>query len=268
MQNGRCMAQLGIQDLHAMTRSEEPVNLLQLVDAVSDCVPAIGTDGFIEHFLLLVSKASAVQVTAFAYSPTKVECLLSRNFLSEAKGGALAAAYLDGWFRNDPVFDRLIAMNGNQCIVERLEDMLPAIDSKYLAKFFDKPGFRTKTTVLVTRDPFRMALNLYYDKVGDLSLDAAQAAIYRLVGTMLATHFIQLKHSEFPLPLTVLSDRERQVCIGMLEGKKAEIIAQEIGVGPSSVLTYRQRAYQKLGISSRGQLFSICRSWQPTHVGK
>ena len=46
----------------------------------------------------------------------------------------------------------------------------------------------------------------------------------------------------------------------MLAGKKAEIIAEEIGIGPSGVVTYRQRAYQKLGISSRGQLLFISRA--------
>ena len=236
------------------------------VDAIADCVPVIGADEFTERFLHTVEVIGAGQVTAFAYESAGVRCLLSRNFLSEDKGGALAAAYLDGWYREDPLFQRAKAMEENSCAVERLEDLLPDISSQYLATFFCAPGFRTKVAVLVAQGPLRLALNLYF--AGDATdraaqtLDGVGVGLYRLLGKALAAHFL-LTAPEFPLPLAVLSERERQVCIGMLAGKKAEIIAQEIGVGPSSVVTYRQRAYQKLGISSRGQLFSICRSWSP-----
>jgi len=38
-----------------------------------------------------------------------------------------------------------------------------------------------------------------------------------------------------------------------------EAIAGEMGVAPSSGVTFRRRAYAKLGISSRGALFQLCR---------
>lgn len=155
-------------------------------------------------------------------------------------------------------------MGENDCAVKQLEELLPCMNSRYRAMFFGAPGFRTKVAVLVAQGSLRMVLNLYFG--GDAtdrsthSPDCFEAGLYRLIGRTLATHLLRLKLPGFPLPLTVLSERERQVCVGMLAGKKAELIAEEIGVGPSSVVTYRQRAYQKLGISSRGQLFSICRS--------
>lgn len=49
------------------------------------------------------------------------------------------------------------------------------------------------------------------------------------------------------------------MCLGVLAGRKAEVIAHELGVAPTSVVTYRRRAYDKLGIASRGELFAICR---------
>ena len=239
----------------------------RLIDAISDCIPATGSEEFTDLFLDIVKLTGAGQVTAFAYRPEEVSCLLSRNFLSEDKGGTLAATYLDGWFRDDPLFERAMAMTGNDCAVEHLENLLPRISSRYLTMFFGAPGFRTKVAILVAQDSLKMVLNLYFE--GDIADRSAQLpdrvglATYRLIGKTLATHFLRLNPPEFPLPLTVLSDRERQVCIGMLAGKKAEIIAEEMGIAPSSVVTYRQRAYQKLGISSRGQLFSICRSEYP-----
>ncbi|MEX1663169.1 helix-turn-helix transcriptional regulator [Thioclava sp. 15-R06ZXC-3] len=45
----------------------------------------------------------------------------------------------------------------------------------------------------------------------------------------------------------------------LLAGKKAELIAGQLGVSPVTVTTYRKRAYDKLGIASRGALFALCR---------
>lgn len=234
------------------------------IDVISDCIPVIGTTDFTDLFLDVVRFTGAGQVTIFSYEKDNVNCLLSRNFLSEDRGGILAAAYIEGWFRNDPLFTRAMAMKDKECAVVRLENILPRISSQYLTLFFGAAGFHTKMSVLVADGPTRMALNLYFEKERARTPDdlppLPEEALFRLLGKTVATHFSRLKSPEFPLPLAVLSERERQVCIGMLAGKKAEIIADEIGVGPSSVVTYRQRAYQKLGISSRGELFAICSS--------
>ena len=45
----------------------------------------------------------------------------------------------------------------------------------------------------------------------------------------------------------------------MLAGKKAEAIGYDLGIAASSIVTYRKRAYDKLGICSRAQLFDLCR---------
>lgn len=243
---------------------EQPPLAERMVDAIAECLPVIGTEAFTNRFMHAVTLTGAGQATAFAYESDKASCLISRNFLTEEKSGTLAAVYVDGWFREDPLYARAMAMEDGECVMERLEGLLPSLSSQYFTTFFGEAGWRTKIAVVAVQDSLRMVLNLYF--VGGNTgrrfepRDAGEASLYRLIGRMLATHFLRLNALGFPLPLAVLSERERQVCIGMLAGKKAEMIAEEIGVGPSSVVTYRQRAYQKLGISSRGQLFSICRS--------
>jgi DNA-binding CsgD family transcriptional regulator len=54
-----------------------------------------------------------------------------------------------------------------------------------------------------------------------------------------------------------LTARERQVILGILDGGTAEHIAAELGLRPTTVITYRSRAYEKLGVSSRRELFSV-----------
>jgi DNA-binding CsgD family transcriptional regulator len=54
-----------------------------------------------------------------------------------------------------------------------------------------------------------------------------------------------------------LTARERQVCARAAIGMTVEATALDLGVGKSSVLTYRQRAYHRLRVTSPYQLCSL-----------
>lgn len=54
-----------------------------------------------------------------------------------------------------------------------------------------------------------------------------------------------------------LSRRERDVCAGLLVGATAAGIASDLGICESSVITYRRRAYQKLGVADRFDLVAF-----------
>lgn len=232
-----------------------------IVGALSLCLPHLGEDHFIDELMEVMALIGASQITAFSYEKDRVECLLSRNFISNEMGGTLAALYLGGWYQRDPLYGEILKLADGTCTVRRLDEMAADMDPDYLATFFDRPGFRSKLAIIVAQRSLRMVLNLYFAPGREGATEDGEAmriGVHQLLGRMLATHFLRSRKTEFPVPLAVLSERERQVCMGMLAGKKAEVIAGEIGIGPSSVVTYRQRAYQKLGISSRSQLFAIC----------
>jgi DNA-binding CsgD family transcriptional regulator len=54
-----------------------------------------------------------------------------------------------------------------------------------------------------------------------------------------------------------LSERECQVCARAAIGRTIERTAAELDIKSSSVITYRQRAYQKLGIRSQNELIAL-----------
>lgn len=56
---------------------------------------------------------------------------------------------------------------------------------------------------------------------------------------------------------TQLSQRERQVCRFMLLGFEEKDIAQKLKVAHSTVITYRQRLYAKLNLTSKEELFQL-----------
>ena len=55
-----------------------------------------------------------------------------------------------------------------------------------------------------------------------------------------------------------LTRRERDVLARVLLGLTSEGIALDLGIGLNTVLTYRKRAYARLGVTSQAELFSLC----------
>jgi DNA-binding CsgD family transcriptional regulator len=57
--------------------------------------------------------------------------------------------------------------------------------------------------------------------------------------------------------LEALPMREREVCQRMLKGWTHEGIAADLGISAGTVKTYRDRAFEKLGIHHRNELFAL-----------
>jgi LuxR family transcriptional regulator, activator of tox operons len=54
-----------------------------------------------------------------------------------------------------------------------------------------------------------------------------------------------------------LPRRELDVCAGIMQGKNSEAIALALGISVNTVLTYRKRAYARLGITSHNELMRL-----------
>jgi DNA-binding CsgD family transcriptional regulator len=63
--------------------------------------------------------------------------------------------------------------------------------------------------------------------------------------------------SRFGARFAGLTMRERQVCARAAIGMTVEATALDLGIAKTSVLTYRQRAYQRLSVTSPYQLCTL-----------
>jgi DNA-binding CsgD family transcriptional regulator len=77
-----------------------------------------------------------------------------------------------------------------------------------------------------------------------------------LVGEVVEDRAVRLAELEerFAQRFPELTPRERQVCARAAIGVSIEGAALDLGIGSASVLTYRKRAYQRLGITSAFEL--------------
>lgn len=220
---------------------------------VSLCLGTLGKPAFLEPFFDLLRSMATAQIMVFSYSENHAQCLLSRNFIEGGIGKRLAADYLGDWFLQDPLYIRIMTLEEGSFETHRLKDILPEVSEDYRRRFFTAPDIEDKITVLAV-GRHRLAISFYWQAQSEASPD-----LLNIAARLVQLHFDALAPSSEPPALQVLSARERDICLGMLAGKKAELIGHELGIKPTSVATYRQRAYEKLGINSRGELFAICR---------
>ncbi|GAB2185515.1 helix-turn-helix transcriptional regulator [Roseibium sp. LAB1] len=222
---------------------------------IEACLADLGTDRFAQAFVAYVETLGVDQIMVFAIDKTQARCLLSWHFSRSALAGKLAETYLDGWFLKDPLLPDLMAAPPQSVTLSRLDEIEGRMSADYRRLFFENPGMLAKTTLLAVGERLRLFVSLYQ---GDATAPLCDPDLARLAGRLALMHFEKASDTDVPPPLAALSDRERSVCLGILSGRKAEAIAADLDVAPSTVITYRKRAYAKLGVTSRAGLFAIC----------
>ncbi|MBB4370763.1 DNA-binding CsgD family transcriptional regulator [Bradyrhizobium sp. cir1] len=184
-------------------------------------------------------------------------------------GGDLGAAYAGQFHESDPNRDALFEGEGGAPI------MLPAFaprmyGARYRKIFFQDSGIVDKCATAIWTGDTCFYVN-FYRIAAQGRFSAAQrerlGAIAPAIVASVARHF-QRAETATPdqnlaalfatrAPLSALTPREQEVCRRILAGFSSEAISQALGISLHSTLTYRKRAYERLGISSQSELFAI-----------
>ena len=192
------------------------------------------------------------------------------------RGGARVAevqrAYLDGLYRFDPNLTHPV--QSGVALRHLRRDALT--DEHYREACFARAGLLERLTVAVADTGQLVLLNLYrldasgpfaareIAAVADLSRFLAALAIRHVgtLGMLLRSRDRGDRIAALAARLHALDDsltaRERDVLSRVMLGMTSEGIALDLGIGLNTVLTYRKRAYARLGVSSQAELFSLC----------
>jgi len=131
-------------------------------------------------------------------------------------------------------------------------------------------GLVDRLTVLVrTAEATWLAAHLFRDAQRGLFTQAeidSLAGMARLVARCMARHYACDVDGVASLRGSVsdgvteigarLTEREREVLTRILDGVTVNRIAEDLKLRPTTVATYRMRAYEKLGVTSRQELFA------------
>jgi len=185
-------------------------------------------------------------------------------------GGDLGAAYAGQFHEFDPNRDAMFEIRQSGAPI-----LLPVFaprmyGARYRKIFFRDSGIVDKVATAIWVDETCFYVNFYriaaQGRFPGAQLDRLQS-IAPAIGASVARHFQQSMASTpeqnlatlfaTRAPLAGLTGREQEVCRRILLGFSSEAISHELGISLHSTLTYRKRAYDRLGISSQNELFAI-----------
>ncbi|MGD9812185.1 MAG: helix-turn-helix transcriptional regulator [Sphingobium sp.] len=230
-------------------------------EAGARLVDASGSDEFGVALLEIAQSIAGIE-EVFAYIVQEMgepEVLISQSVLDGVE--ERVSAYVHRFYRHDPAVRAIKSIPSGDSFVQRvsLADIIP---HDYRLHCFTEPGFSEKLTFGWRGENYLLVLSFYSTASQDREALGKLASLANLtLAAMVRQHspvdranasatIDERLHKSFP----ALSERERKVCSLTMIGWTASRIAKRLGVSAGTVLTYRQRAYQKTGVGSAAEL--------------
>jgi DNA-binding CsgD family transcriptional regulator len=188
----------------------------------------------------------------------------------ESSISPLLPAYLAFYQPQDPLGEmfRAAPLPGDMAIQRLTPDDISS--GAFRRRFFDAPGIIERIAILQRGVDGWRGINIARHRSTGLCSDgelSSLIALASIVLPMLPAHRQRVSRLDVPDVGELeqrfarrhagLTARERQVCARAALGLSVEDTARELGIAPTSVVTYRQRAYQRLGVSSTIALRAI-----------
>lgn len=238
--------------------------------AVAPMVLAIGRQSF-PHALIdtLRDVANVGHIMVFAFEEeASARCALGLGNIPI--GNDLGAAYSEHFYVADPNRDTILAHRSARQPIVMQNFARRMYSDSYRKLFFEDAEIVDKIAAAFWVDRTCFYVNFYRTEEQGVFSRAEAARLTALVPALTA---IVARHCQTDAAASTtdklatlfataqrfaaLTPREKEVCLRILSGYSSEAISSDLGVSLHSTLTYRKRAYEKLGISSQNELFGI-----------
>jgi DNA-binding CsgD family transcriptional regulator len=231
-----------------------------VASAMWGVVESIGGEHFVPSLLGFCREAVGASDCSFfvhgAGAPLRVGTARLPGLQSHNVGDCYVR---DGYYRVDPM-TRVVSEGASPLLLNCLaREELP--DHQWVHDY-EAIGLAERISLVVSLGDSWGVLNAYRPARCDVPLDSAIGNLggqAQLVASAMKRH-LALAQPASADPFAVLSSRERQVIDAILEGLSAKECAKVLGLSPTSIATYRQRAFEKLGIHRQVQLFQLGRA--------
>ena len=263
-----------------MTASSGSANTISpasdVADSLADLVLAIGTSNFPARFLATMRVLAGVDLcSAFRRGPMSgVELLFAAGEPQRTPGFSLAASreYARSYWRCDAQLAPLWRARVRRPLVVRRRASDIA-DPQYRAACYERAGVIERVSILWPGEPCFLVSG-YGTATGASPRPDAAEQLERYAGVLIAALRQHLRaaaaqdHSVDEQGLATqllalgsgLSAREAEVAAALIMGETQERIARAKQLSPATVVTYRRRAYGKLGVADRRGLLALHRA--------
>jgi DNA-binding CsgD family transcriptional regulator len=252
---------------------------------LSQLARSLGRKSFEEELVALLNKVLPVDhCVVFTHSDDGVGHLFTHGKMPAERARELADDYVRQYHSHDPLYHQLADGRGDPAEDARPLDLARDYDPAYRNHFFDRNDLIDKTSSIGRVEDGAVLCNIY--RMGQSGLYSSDdrrrlERILPLVTAFIAAHY-RLVRSHVPgdaappelrsrtrslvhtivgkrvAPFDRLTAREREVCERIVLGYTSIGIGLDLDIALSSVLTYRKRAYAKLGIGTQNELFALC----------
>ena len=247
---------------------------------------SLGRKSFEEELVGLLNRVLPVDhCVVFTHSEDGLGHLFTHGKMPAVRARELADDYVRQYHAHDPMFHELTDGRDAPERAQPLDlDLERDYDPAYRNHFFDRNDLIDKKSTIGRVEEGAVLCNFYrmggsgpYSSDDRRRLDrilplvtAFIAAHYRLVRSylpgnaappVLRNRTRSLVHTivgKRVAPFDRLTSREREVCERIVLGYTSIGIGLDLDIALSSVLTYRKRAYAKLGIGTQNELFALC----------
>jgi DNA-binding CsgD family transcriptional regulator len=247
-----------------------------MLDAqLAGLVEAIGCPGFPEAVLGRVNAAARVDFwSAYrVYAAQPPRMFMSASLADKDVSGDCFKSYRAGLYRHDRTLTgaRDLARPGSPAMTRWNEAEIP---SPHRDRIYRRHDICERLSVVSGEaDGGFLAINFYRNSHSGHYLDGDVDVVQSLARSLMAAvcKHVQLTNgaksagsgSQESLARRLgercpaLTSRELDVCVRLLRGWTYEGIAADLGVSVPSVKTYRARAFDRLGIHFRSELFGL-----------
>lgn len=232
---------------------------------------AVGTEAFGSTVRESVMSLTAGARRIYLFEATGREDTSLQYFFGEPGLVDLFPAYRKWYLRLDPVCDAYRATPACSDVV--LQRVRPSdIESpSFRRRIFDDAGIIERVSVIQRGSDAWRAINVARHASDGCFSEAEIGSLISLACLVLPMLPLNRKRqtaasrslsvSELELRFAercgALTSRERQVCARAALGMTVEATATDLGIAKTSVLTYRQRAYQRLRVASPIELCAL-----------
>jgi DNA-binding CsgD family transcriptional regulator len=236
-------------------------------------VMALGTAAFATRLLAALNRGIAIDHLAIMRFEDRIRppVIESAVWLGGEHVATVQRAYLERFYRLDPVL-RYAGVDHRVLHLRRDELM----DGEYRRTAYVRAGLLERLTVAAPDGSRLIVLNLYRREQGgpfashDVQRVEAHAPLLAaltlkhvgMIGALLRSRDRGDRLAALAARLQALEPRltrrELDVLARALAGLTSAGIALDLRISLNTVLTYRKRAYGRLGVSSQAELFSRC----------
>jgi DNA-binding CsgD family transcriptional regulator len=252
--------------------------------AITEVAQAVGRPVFDQKLFELLNRILHIDhCVVFTYSEREGPGhLFTRSRMPPEEAEELARDYVTKYYERDPHFAQACGPRSTSEAEPIRPSFSDEYDSEYRDHFFTRHGLIDKISTVGHVDEGNVYCNFY--RMGDSGRYSRRdekllRSVLPLITSLISSHFTiasvtgtgaaqrdgnvarSLVHSVISRgvePFDRLTPREAEICERILVGYTSNGISLDLGIAISSVNTYRRRAYERLGIATQNELFSMC----------